>query len=702
MKLARRTPARRRSPRRRTLAGLTALFLATGGLLGTAGPATGETSVPSPVVDSPNGRGNVVLNLFQWTWDAVADECTSTIGPAGFGHVQVSPPQEHIRGTEWWTSYQPVSYRIESKLGTRAEFQHMVDTCADAGVGIVVDAVINHTTGANVGSGTGVAGSPYGLDHFPGLYGAADFNDCRTNISDYRDRYQVQNCRLLSLQDLRTGSEHVRDTLAAYFDDLLGMGVSGFRIDASKHMPAADLEAIKARLSDPDVFWVHEVIGAAGEPIQPSEYLGSGDSHEFDYARELRDRFDGSIKDLRTIGDGKLPSGSAGVFVDNHDTERNGETMNYRWGAKYTLANTFMLSWPYGSPTVYSGYEWDDKDAGPPGATSTTVPAADCSAGWTCTQRWTEIVGMVGFHNAVEGTPVTSWWDDGAHHIAYGRGDVGYVTINNAGSAVTRTYQTSLPAGTYCDVVASTDCSQTYDVSAAGTFTATVPSYGALALLPGEPADPTDPTDPEEPVEPGDDVTTVYYSTDAGWDAHKIHYRVGTGAWTEVPGVDMDAACTGWVARQVDLGGASDLTAAFNDGAGTWDSNGGQDYALSGPHVAVAAGAVVPGNPCADSGSGDVQGGTSVAVEATTAWGQDVYLVGSIPALGSWAPSGGILLSAETYPVWRASLELPAGTSFSYKYVKIDGAGGVVWESGDDRRATVGDDGTLTLDDSWR
>lgn len=439
------------------------------------------TSKDASASTPPRGDKDVILNLFQWTWTSVAAECASTIGPAGFGYVQVSPPQEHIRGTAWWTSYQPVSYRIESKLGTRAEFAHMVDTCDDAGVGVIADAVVNHTTGADGGSGTGVAGSEYGIDDFPGIYSAADFNDCRDDIENYGDRYEVQNCRLVSLQDLRTGSDYVRGRIAEYLDDLVSLGVAGFRIDAAKHIPATDLEAIKARMNNSDVFWVHEVIGAAGEPIEPAEYFGSGDSHEFDYARELRSRFDGQIKDLRYIGDGKLPSDRAGVFVDNHDTERNGETMNYQWGAKYVLANTFMLSWPYGSATVYSGYEFSDPDAGVPGATDTSVPDADCDV-FTCTQRRTEIQGMVGFHNAVSGTEVTNWWDDGANHIAYGRGERGYVAINNTDSAVTRTYQTSLPAGTYCDVVAASDCSVTVDVDGSGQLSATLPAYGALAV----------------------------------------------------------------------------------------------------------------------------------------------------------------------------------------------------------------------------
>lgn len=699
---------------RRLVAAAASAALALGAALAATVPVAGSAAaappVPTPVVDSPNGRGDVILNLFQWTWDSVAAECTSTIGPAGFGYVQVSPPQEHIQGTAWWTSYQPVSYKLESKLGTRAEFQHMVSTCKTAGVGVVVDAVVNHTAGADTGSGTGAGGTSYSVDSFPGVpYGPNDFNDCRSNISNYGDRYNVQNCRLVSLQDLRTGSDYVRGKIAGYLNDLISLGVSGFRIDAAKHIPAADLAAIKARLTNPNIFWVHEVIGASGEPIQPSEYLGSGDSHEFFYARELKSRFDGQIKDLRTIGDNKLPSDRAGVFVDNHDTERNGETMNYKWGAKYTLANTFMLSWPYGAPSVYSGYRWDNKDAGAPGASATSVADASCSSSaWVCTQRWTEVVGMVGFHNAVAGTGVTNWWDDGNNHVAYGRGGKGYVTINNSANAVTRTYQTSLPAGTYCDVVASKDCAKTVTVSGSGTFTATVPAYGALALHVGAVDDGG--TGGPGPVDPSG-TTTVYYATDKGWNAYNVHYRVGTGAWTAVPGVAMTAACTGWVAKEIALptgatGAAATVSAAFTNGSGSWDNSGGKDYALSGTAVAVAGGTVTAGDPCEDDGEGpgpvEGQADASFSVTATTTWGQSVVVVGSIPALGSWAPSNGVALSAASYPVWTATLDLPAGATFAYKYVKRDGGGNVVWESGGNRIATVGPDGSVTLSDTWR
>ena len=86
--------------------------------------------------------------MFEWNWESIATECTNFIGPAGYGFVQgsiflfqppvtleanapafppVSPPQEHITGPQWWTDYQPVSYILTSKRGTRSQFQRLVD-----------------------------------------------------------------------------------------------------------------------------------------------------------------------------------------------------------------------------------------------------------------------------------------------------------------------------------------------------------------------------------------------------------------------------------------------------------------------------------------------------------------------------------------------------------------------------------------------
>ena len=182
-----------------------------------------ETEANAQARTSVSAPGDVIAIAFQTNWNSVAKECTEVYGPEGVGYVQVSPPMESIQGTEWWTSYQPVSYKLDSKLGTEAEYKTMIATCNAAGVEIIADSVINHTTGADQGEGTGVAGSKYdGEGNFPAIpYTKENFHDCTKNIGDYTNADEVQNCRLTSLQDLDTSQEYVQDRLAEYMNHLL-------------------------------------------------------------------------------------------------------------------------------------------------------------------------------------------------------------------------------------------------------------------------------------------------------------------------------------------------------------------------------------------------------------------------------------------------------------------------------------------------
>jgi alpha-amylase len=432
----------------------------------------------SPASAAPPGAKDVTAVLFEWDFASVARECTRTLGPAGYGYVQVSPPAEHIQGAQWWTSYQPVSYRIAGRLGDRTAFRDMVNACHAAGVKVVADAVVNHMA---AGSGTGTGGSSYTKYDYPGLYSWYDFDDCTARISDYTNRWNVQTCELVGLADLDTGEEYVRKAVAGYLNDLLTLGVDGFRIDAAKHIDAADLANIRSRLTNPGVYWKQEVIHGSGEAVQPGEYTGNGDVQEFRYAYDLKRVFNNeNLAYLKNYGEGwgYLDSSVAGVFVDNHDTERNGSTLNYKDGANYTLANVFMLAYPYGAPDVNSGYEWSDTDAGPPNGGAVKACWQD---GWKCQHAWPEIVRMVAFRNATRGEPVGNWWDDGADAIAFGRGAKGYVVVNHESGPLSRTFQTALPAGAYCDIQSNT----TVTVNSSGQFTATLGADTALALHAG-------------------------------------------------------------------------------------------------------------------------------------------------------------------------------------------------------------------------
>ena len=456
------------------------------------GLLTACSGSPAPVAVPTDGPGrDVGVEMFQWTWDAIAQECTDHLGPAGYAWVLTSPPQEHILGEQWWTAYQPVSYQVESRLGTREQYAAMVQTCHDAGVDVWADAVINHMTGQDA-PGTGWAGSTYSHFDYPGLYTDADFHHCgltpNDDIASYQDATQVQTCELVNLADLATETPHVRATITAYLKDLLSLGVDGFRIDAAKHMDPADIAAIVAGLPEGTGI-AQEVIRGGGEPITPEQYTGNGQVYEFAYAKELMGVLAGTPGQALDLGAADLPSKDAVVFVDNHDTERNGSTLSYADGADYALANVLMLAGTYGTPQVYSGYAFSDNDAGPSqdgggrvlDASCAPAPAPDAAVAdgaWVCQHRWPAIEGMVAWRAVAGDAPVTDAWSEG-DAVAFGRGERGFVVVNAGDDELTTTLTTSLPDGDYCDVLVTGDCARStvHD----GTIAVTVPPHTAQA-----------------------------------------------------------------------------------------------------------------------------------------------------------------------------------------------------------------------------
>ncbi|WP_239923673.1 carbohydrate-binding module family 20 domain-containing protein [Agaribacterium haliotis] len=382
------------------------------------------------------------VHLFEWQWDDIASECENHLAPAGYTAVQVSPPQQSIDGPQWWTRYQPVSYHIQGRSGGRSAFAAMVERCNAAGVDIYVDAVINHMAAWD----RSFPVVPYRSEHF---------HNCVEDI-DYSDAWSVQNCDLVGLNDLATENDYVRDKIATYLNDLLALGVAGFRIDAAKHMPADDIADIVSRLHGQPYIY-QEVIGGGGEPITPEMYSHIGAVTEFNFTRTIGHFFKGrgELKELRNIGlwDGWLNSNTAVTFVANHDNQRqdSNNTITHKDGNDINiLAHVFALAWPYGYPKVMSSYDWSDHDQGPP-----SHGASSCSGGWLCEHRELAIANMAGFRKHTDGSPVENWWSkpDNGNQVAFARSQLGYVVINGDRSQSLNEYlYTGLPAGQYCNL----------------------------------------------------------------------------------------------------------------------------------------------------------------------------------------------------------------------------------------------------------
>ncbi len=469
--------------------------------------------------------GDVFVHLFEWKWTDIASECETVLGPAGFHAVQVSPPQEHsiVPARDWSQRYQPVSYSIErSRSGSGAEFATMVSRCRAAGIGIIVDAVINHMT--NFPSpGVGSNGTAYSKYSYPGLYTPADFHSpCALN--DYQRAANVQDCELFSLPDLHTGLPTVRQKIADYLTMLARLGVAGFRIDAAKHIQQVELDDIIDRVNQaataeqrPLPYVYLEVIGGAGEALSARDYFGEGygsggaaDITEFTFVG-VGNKFRGlggeRIAQLNPNGTpgnqfseaawGLIPSDKAVVFLQNHDTQHDCG-IGYRDGAVFRIANVWMLAQPYGYPTILSSYPFicpAGNSMGPPSDAAGNTNDVTCAASfetatlgqWVCEHRDPYIRNMVAFRRVVAGTNVTQWWDNGANAIAFSRGDKGFVAISNETVSLAATVATGLPAGTYCDRLtgglAGTACAGTaVVVSPGGTVQLNLQPRTAIAI----------------------------------------------------------------------------------------------------------------------------------------------------------------------------------------------------------------------------
>ena len=568
---------------------------------------------------------DVTANLWEWNWNSIAGACTSQLGPAGYGAVQVAPPEESISlatssdgAHPWWEVYQPVSYQLTSRMGTRAQFSAMVAACHTAGVRVYADAVVNHTAGVDNTLTTTYGGStfsPAGYSYPAVPYTYDDFhhpNDgyCADDdgvIDDWNNTSEVQNCMLLSLSDLKTQSDTVRAKIAAYLNDLIGLGVDGFRVDAAKHIAQADFAAIEAQLHTTTAegrapYIAQEVMpGSTAGQLQPAAFTANGDVLGFSYAMGLKAQFaGGTLSNLAGIPSWTLDASSAqtAAMVTNHDLERNGTTLRYQDGSPYVLANYFLLAYPYGKPFLYDGFAFSTSSTGqsPPADSNGFVTDTDCASGaWQCATQSTGVKGMVGWHNTVaSATTVSDFTATSGSVIGFHRGSLGWIGLNDSGSSSTATYATGLADGTYCDRItggaATGGCAGSAVTVSGGRATVTIPAGGAVAI--------------------------------------DVNARPGTAT------------------------GCATVTVSF-------------------------------------------------AATVATTWGQNVYVLGNQPALSNWDTSGGVALSAATYPVWRGSVSLPDGTTVEYKYIKKEGST-VIWESGANRTLGTGNSCALTVTDTWK
>ncbi|MFD8598192.1 CBM20 domain-containing protein [Kitasatospora sp. NPDC059646] len=174
------------------------------------------------------------------------------------------------------------------------------------------------------------------------------------------------------------------------------------------------------------------------------------------------------------------------------------------------------------------------------------------------------------------------------------------------------------------------------------------------------------------------------------------------GSWNPAAAVPLSTNSTTyprWTATvQLPLGATVQYKYLIRSASGTVTWEGVPDRTVSAPTVGTAT----TGDRWNTVNGATV--GTVFHVNAATAYGQGVYVVGDIAELGGWNPAKAVSLSTDTgtYPTWTGSIPLPPNTAVQYKYLKKNPDGTLAWEGGANRAVVTPTGGLLTISDTWQ
>lgn len=90
--------------------------------------------------DYRKGQKGAIVELFMWPHTDVEKEC-AIIAKMGYMGVKLFPAQEQLMSFEtfsndlnpWYFAYQPVSYRLQGRMGNRDQLRSAIHTCRSLG-----------------------------------------------------------------------------------------------------------------------------------------------------------------------------------------------------------------------------------------------------------------------------------------------------------------------------------------------------------------------------------------------------------------------------------------------------------------------------------------------------------------------------------------------------------------------------------------
>ena len=416
-----------------------------------------------------------ILHVWSWNFPTIAKNM-KTIADAGYTMLQTSPVQQHFnpegkitkifdgggKDGSWYYYYQPTDWKIGNAIvGTREQMKEMMDSAAKYNVQVLVDVLPNHTA-FDVDAVS---------DDFYKAVGGRDrmfHSEGLTPINNYNDREQCTLWAMGSLPDVNTENPDFQKYYLTFVNDLLSLGVHGFRYDTAKHIgvhsdPVDTASGVKENdfwdvvtgrksvkgvsLSQPydSLFVYGEVLQDKNVPeLEYADYMGQTASG---YGHVLREALaKGSVNGLDIVSwHHQAAPEYLTTWVESHDTYCNAHESASLTDDQIRTGWVFLTARQNGVPLFFSrpmgstreNY-WGDNVIGARGNDEFFHP---------------EVVAVNKFRKAMSGQKEDLQFSPDGSILLVNRGKKGAAVVNISSVAGFVDLPTGLPDGVYTDVV---------------------------------------------------------------------------------------------------------------------------------------------------------------------------------------------------------------------------------------------------------
>lgn len=449
--------------KRLSIAALTAATIATG--------VAKDRVTPNP--DATNT--DVILHAWSWNFPAIADNMKK-IADAGFTMVQTSPVQhcyspegsgkkifdENVTEGNWYYYYQPTDWKIGNYIvGSRDQMKQMMDSAAKYNIKVIVDVLPNHTAfdiDAVSDDFYKAVGGRDRMFHSEGL----------KPVEDYNNRLQCTLWGSGALPDVNTENPDFQKYYMEFVNDLLSLGVKGFRYDTAKHIgvhsdpvdAASDVKendfwdvatgrksvkGVKLAVPYDSLFVYGEVLQDKNVPeAEYAEYFGQTASGYGHLLREALEKGTAKGIDLKGWHHTSAPEYLT-TWVESHDTYANAHESAHLTDDQIRAGWVYLTARQNGTPLFFSrpagstrqNY-WGNNVLGAAGNDEFTHP---------------EVAAVNKFRRQMNGQKEDIQISDNGSVLLVNRGRKGAAVVNISTLSNQVDLPTTLPDGTYKDVV---------------------------------------------------------------------------------------------------------------------------------------------------------------------------------------------------------------------------------------------------------